>query len=67
MPVRSNAREIKLQLTDDQHAALKREAERLDVDMSVLIRRVLAEAIDGFPGGDFITRGTYERKPKAKS
>lgn len=64
MPARPNSHVVRVQVTDAQYEALVREAERLDVDMSVLIRRLLSEHVDGFPGGDFLTRGTYERKKK---
>lgn len=64
MPARPDSHVVRLQLTDAQYATLKREAERLEVDMSVLIRRVLTEHVEGFPGGDFIQRGTYPRKKK---
>lgn len=64
MPPRPNSHVVRVQLTDEQYAALKRAAADAGVDVSVLIRRVLSEHVDGFPGGDFIQRGTYDRKKK---
>lgn len=64
MPPRPDSHVVRLQVNDAQHAALKRAAEAEGVDVAVLIRRVLAEHVEGFPGGDFLTRGTYPRKKK---
>lgn len=66
MPPRPNSHVVRVQLTDEQYAALKRAAADSGVDVSVLIRRVLSEHVEGFPGGDFIQRGTYARKKSPK-
>lgn len=65
MPERPDSHKVRLQLTEAQYAALKRAAEASSVDVAVLIRRVLAEHVEGFPGGRFSDAGDVSAQEEA--
>lgn len=52
-----------VQLTREQHDALKAEAERQGVTMSELVRGILAEKIPGFLQVEYLQPGKYKRRP----
>lgn len=62
MPRRPDARNLSIQLTPAQYAALEAEAARRKIDISALVREVLGQGVPGFQDApDVIKRGRYPR------
>lgn len=65
MPRRADARNLSIQLTPEQYAALEREAAAQHIDIAALVRSVLGQSVPGFQDApDVLKRGQYPREDK---
>lgn len=63
MPRRTDSRNLSIQLTPEQYAALERSAEVRGVDISALVRHALSVVVPGFQDApDVLKRGQYPRE-----
>jgi len=60
MPLKPDHKRLQIPMTAAQKSAVDREAERLGIGRTELVRSILAQYIPGFPD-DMPRRGTYKR------